>query len=145
MSKVKNGQTVSVHYVGTFEDGTEFDNSKTRGKPVSFEVGSGQLIQGFDTAVQGMSVGESKTIKVDPHNAYGPINESAVQTFPNSMFPDNFQIAVGAHVQGSDESGQPVVARVSTFDDENVTLDFNHPLAGKTLNFEIELVEFDQS
>jgi FKBP-type peptidyl-prolyl cis-trans isomerase 2 len=143
MGKVKNGQTVSVHYVGTLNDGTEFDNSNTRGEPMSFQVGSGQLISGFDTAVQGMSIGESKTIKVSPDDAYGTVDDNAIQTYPSSMFPDNFQFSVGAHVQGSDDSGQPVTARISTFNDENVTLDFNHPLAGKTLNFEIKLIDIE--
>jgi len=143
MNKVKSGQTVSVHYVGTLDDGTEFDNSHARGEAISFQVGSGQLIPGFDTALPGMVVGETKTIRVDPENAYGEPDPNHLQTFPTSMFPDNFEPAVGLHVQGSSDSGQPMTAKVSTFDDENVTLDFNHPLAGKALNFEIELVDVE--
>ena len=90
MSEVKTGQTVNVHYVGTFDDGTEFDSSRARGETIAFQVGSGQMISGFDLAVADMSVGETKTIRLEPAEAYGDKREDLVQTFPQSIFPEGF-------------------------------------------------------
>ena len=143
MSNAKNGQTVSVHYVGTLKDGTEFDNSRSRGTPLTFTIGSGQLISGFDTAVTGMSVGDTKSVTLSPAEAYGEINETLTQTLPQSSFPEGFPFNIGQRVMGHDENGGPVLATIQSVSDEEttVTLDMNHPLAGKTLNFNIELVE----
>ena len=140
-AKVENGQTVSVHYVGTLEDGTEFDNSRQREEAMSVEVGSGQLIPGFDLALQGMEVGEVKSVKLPPDVAYGEVNPEAYQTVPHNAFPENFDFQVGGMVQGQNSNGTSVTARIDAVADESVTLDFNHPLAGKTLNFKIELLD----
>jgi len=140
MSKVKTGQTVSVHYVGKFNDGTEFDNSRNRGEPVSFEVGSGQLISGFDSALEGMVIGETKAIKLEPSEAYGEVNENLVQTVPQESFPPEYEFKVGNVVQGQNATGQQVTARIDSVDENVVVLNFNHPMAGRDLNFEIELL-----
>ena len=136
---VQAGQTVSIHYVGTFEDGTEFDSSRNRGEPLAVQVGVGQVIPGFDEALQGMTVGEVKNISLTPEKAYGNREDEAVQTVPKSAFPENFQLVEGAQVQGQGPAG-PVLATIQSWDESTVTVDMNHPLAGKNLNFEIELV-----
>lgn len=137
----KSGQTVSVHYTGTLNDGTEFDSSRSRGEPITFTIGSGQLIAGFDTAVAGMTIGEVKDVTVTPAEAYGEVDTSLTQTVPQASFPEGFQFIVGGHVQGQSENGMPVMATIKEVtDDGNVTMDMNHPLAGETLNFNIELV-----
>ena len=142
--KVKKGQTVSVHYVGTLDDGTEFDSSRIRNEAVSFEVGSGQLISGFDSAVSGMKIGEVKKVKLEPEQAYGDVNPGAFQTVPHSNFPPDFSFEVDSMVRGQDEQGDQVVARIDKINDDTVVLDFNHPLAGKSLNFEIELLSVEK-
>lgn len=137
--KVTEGQQVSVHYRGTFSDGTEFDNSKSRGQPLSFSLGAGQMIDGFNNAVVGMSVGESKTFTLAASEAYGPHNDSAVQEVSRSSFEPGFDFIVGEIIRGQTPQG-PFVARIESLQDDTVTLDFNHPLAGKDLTFEVELV-----
>jgi len=140
MSTVENGNTVSVHYRGTFDDGTQFDSSYDRGEPITFTVGSGQMISGFDSSIPGMSVGETKNITVSPENAYGPRVDEAVQTVPLTAFQEGSEFVPGATIQGTGPTGQPFMAKIESCDDTNVVLDFNHPMAGKSLNFEIELV-----
>ena len=140
MSEVKTGQTVNVHYVGTFDDGTEFDSSRARGETIAFQVGSGQMISGFDLAVADMSVGETKTIRLEPAEAYGDKREDLVQTFPQSIFPEGFEFKAGAVVKGQHPSGAPLLAKIQSTTDDSVVLDFNHPMAGMCLNFEIEVV-----
>ena len=140
MSGVQKGQTVSVHYVGTLKDGTEFDNSRSREKTLLFEVGSGQMIPGFDKAVMGMTVGETKTIALEPIDAYGLHNPEAFQTSNRNAFPEDYTFEVGAIVYGRTETGQPVMAKIHNVNGDDITLDCNHPLAGKDLNFEIELI-----
>ena len=142
-NKIKDGSKVKVHYRGTFEDGTEFDSSHSRGEPISFEVGSGQLISGFDTAVRDMTIGESKKVSITPENGYGERNSEAIQKFPLDSFPEGFNPEEGVAVYGKNALGQEVMAMIESFDSESVTLDFNHPMAGKNLNFEIELIEVE--
>ena len=144
MSEAKNGNTVSVHYVGTLTDGTEFDNSRQREQPLSFTIGSGQLIAGFDQAVTGMTVGENKTITLGPTEAYGEVQEGMTQTVPTNAFPPNFEFKIGEQVVGNGPMGQPVTATILEVVDGSVTLDMNHPLAGKTLNFNIELLSIEE-
>ena len=141
--KVKSGQTVSVHYVGTLEDGTEFDSSRKRNEAISHEVGSRQLISGFDAALPGMKIGEIKKVTLKPDEAYGEINPEAFQTIPQSSFPSDFQFKIGGTVRGEAPNGAPVTARIESVNEDTVVLDFNHPLAGKTLNFEIELLNIE--
>ena len=140
--KVQNGHKVSVHYRGTLTDGTEFDNSRTRGETLSFQVGTGGMIRGFVDAVVGMTVGETKAISIPPEEAYGPVIPEAFQQVEASAFSNIPDMEVGGLIQGNGPQG-PFVAKVAGITDTHVTLDLNHPLAGETLNFEIELVAND--
>lgn len=140
MSTVTTGQTVQVHYVGTFNDGTEFDSSHSRGEPITFQVGAGQMISGFDSAVVGMAAGDSKQIKITPADGYGEINPDAVQTVPLEAFPEDIELSEGVTVMGQNEMGQQMIAKVISLGDNEAVLDFNHPMAGKELNFNLELI-----
>ncbi len=137
--KVRNGSSVSVHYRGTLSDGTEFDNSKTRGQTLNFQVGSGQMIAGFDSALVGMSIGDTKSINLTADQAYGQHEPEAVQPVPRSAFPPDFEFLIGEVVQGNGPQGR-FLAKILEEREEEVILDFNHPLAGQDLNFEIELL-----
>jgi peptidylprolyl isomerase len=141
--KALKGRTVNVHYVGTLDDGTLFDSSKDRGAPITFEVGAGDMISGFDTAVDGMTIGETKNVSVTPEDGYGDFNPEAFQVVPTDMFTEGFTPELGQVVQGTTGTGETFTARVHTLENNTVTLDFNHPMAGKNLNFEIELVSVD--
>lgn len=141
--KVQNGANVSVHYRGTLSDGTEFDNSKIRGQTLSFQVGSGKMLPGFDRAVVGMTAGQTKNINLPPTEAYGPRIPDAIQAVPKTAFGEDFEFLVGEVVQGNGPQG-PFLAKIQEERDDDVLLDFNHPLAGKELNFEIELVSIDK-
>lgn len=136
---VQSGQQVKVHYKGTLDNGTVFDDSRERGQTLDFTVGSRVLLPDFENAIVGMSVGETREFNIT--EGYGPRQEEAVVTVPVSAFPEDFEFKVGNPVQGTNDSGQMVQAIISSFDDEGVTLDHNHPLAGENLNFEVELVE----
>ena len=136
-----DNKTLSVHYVGTFDDGTEFDNSRSRGAALQVEVGAGQLIPGFEQAVSEMEVGDTKKIRIRPEEAYGVTNPTLIQEVGKDSFPDDFQFSVGEYVSGQSEDGQPVTGQIVNVEDTKVTLDFNHPMAGKNLNFEITAVE----
>ena len=139
MSTVENGNTVSVHYTGTLNDGTQFDSSQGR-DPLSFQVGDGQVISGFDNAVVGMTVGESKTFTISADEAYGPKNEEAIQEVSKDRFPEGYDAQVGQTVTGQNEVGQNFQALIIAEAEDTVTLDFNHPLAGQDLTFEVEVV-----
>jgi len=143
---LEEGQKVSVHYVGTLESGEEFDNSRIRNEPLAFEVGAKELLQGFSQAVVDMSEGEVKNITLTPEEAYGQPREDMVQKIPREYFnlAEGTSLETGTYVYSKDPSGNPVRALIKEVGDEAVTLDFNHPLAGETINFEIELVSVDQ-
>ena len=141
--KVEKGNNVKVHYTGTLTDGQQFDSSRDRGETLNFTVGTGQMIAGFDSAVMGMEVGEVKDITISPDQAYGERLEEAVQPVSRQNFPEDFKVEVGAMVQGSTAEGMPIQAVIVGEDEENIILDMNHPLAGKELNFNIELVEIE--
>jgi|TARA_R110000824_G_scaffold314888_2_gene501798 FKBP-type peptidyl-prolyl cis-trans isomerase 2 len=137
--KAKNGSAVKVHYVGTFEDGTEFDNSRVRGQTLDFQVGSERLLPAFNEAVVGMKEGDTKNVSVEAQHAYGPIDPNAFQEIPKEQFGNDFVFEVGGMIKGQTPKG-PFLARIHEIQDQNITLDFNHPLAGKDINFEIEMV-----
>ena len=141
MSLIKEGDTIQVHYKGTLEDGTEFDNSRTRGNTLEFQVGAGQLIAGFNSAVEGMGLGEVKTVTIPFAEAYGDIHKEAFRDYPVELFGEDIELEVGGVVQGTSPEGQPLLAKVTAVTDTTVTLDHNHPLAGKDLIFEIEVIE----
>lgn len=144
MATIVEGNKVRVHYRGTLDDGTEFDNSHERGEPISVEVGSGQVIPGFDNALLGMQVGESKTVTIPPEEAYGPLLDQARTEVDRSLFPQDLQLSEGMPVPLATEEGHKLLGRIIGLTEEVVTVDLNHPLAGQTLNFEIELVEVEQ-
>lgn len=139
MSAAKAGDTVKIHYTGTLDDGTQFDSSAGR-EPLEFTVGTGQVIPGFDQAVEGMAVGESKTVNIEPENAYGPRHEQMIQEVPKSALPPDLQPEVGMGLQAQGPDGQNLQLTVTEVAEESITVDGNHPLAGKALNFDIELV-----
>ncbi|RVU96755.1 peptidylprolyl isomerase [Coriobacteriales bacterium OH1046] len=134
------GKNVSVHYVGTLDDGSEFDSSRRRGEPLRFTCMAGQMIPGFDAAVRDMNVGETVNVRLEPEEAYGPRNEAAVVAIPRRNFPHAGEPEVGSSVMLMSPQGKPVPAVVAGFDDQTIRFDINHPMAGKTLNFEIELL-----
>lgn len=141
----RSGDTVTVHYRGTLEDGTVFDSSEGRA-PLLFTLGAGDVISGFEAAVIGLEVGEKAVATIPPEEAYGPRHEEAVQEVPIDLFgeaaPD-----IGDVVSVIADDGSQLAATVAAISDDlmTVTLDFNHPLAGRTLTFEIELVEIVES
>ncbi len=140
MSQAKSGDTVRIHYTGTLDDGTEFDSSAGR-EPLEFSLGGGQVIPGFDSAVTGMSVGDSKTVTIAPDAGYGPRHEQLVQQVPKSTLPEDIEPAVGMHLQSQTPDGQIMNLVVVEVAEESITLDANHPLSGQALTFAIELVE----
>ena len=140
---VKNGDTVKVHYTGTLTDGTEFDSSHKRNQPIEFSVGAGQMIKGFDNAVIGMEEGEEKSITISPNEAYGEVNEQAVMNIPKENLSDDFNFSEGDMVNTQTQTGQQLQAVIRKIEEEQVTLDFNHPLAGQELNFDLQLVEIN--
>jgi peptidylprolyl isomerase len=140
MSQAKQGDSVKVHYTGKLDDGTVFDSSVGR-EPLDFTVGAGQLIAGFDEAVVGMTVGEKKTVRIAPDQAYGPHNPEMTLQVPRSDLPADIQPELGMQLEASQEGGHSMVVTVVEITDESVTFDANHPLAGKALTFEIEVVD----
>lgn len=136
---VSDGQTVLVHYRGTLDDGTEFDSSRDRA-PLQFTVGTGEVIPGFDDAVRSLEVGESKTVTIPADQAYGPRSDEAMREFPRDAFPPEPEPEVGWMVELQADDGQRLPATVVEVAEDRVVLDFNHPLAGENLTFEIELV-----
>ncbi len=140
MSQAKSGDTVKIHYTGTLDDGTEFDSSAGR-DPLEFSLGSGQVIAGFDSAVDGMSVGDSKTVTIPPGEAYGERHEQMVQEVPRSSLPEDMKPEVGMQLQSQSPGGQTMSFVIAEVADESITVDANHPLAGQALTFAIELVE----
>lgn len=142
MSGIKNGDTVRIHYKGTLSDGTVFDSSDG-GDPLEFVVGSGQIIAGLDAALPGMEAGESKTVDVPCDAAYGPINPALRQGVPRDAIPDDIPLEVGMQLQMQTPQGQPMPVTVVQFSEQEVMLDANHPLAGKDLIFEFEVVSID--
>jgi len=140
MSQATAGNKVKIHYTGTLEDGSRFDSSEGR-DPLEFELGSGQVIPGFDKAVEGMSVGESKSVTIPPEDAYGPRQEQAIQEVPKSALPEDLVPVEGMTLQAQNQNQQPVQLTVTSVSEDSITVDGNHPLAGKALNFDISLVE----
>ncbi len=139
MKKVENGTFVSVTYTGTLEDGEVFDTSDGCG-PLEFQVGAGQLIKGFEDAVMGMSLNEKKEFTLEPEDAYGGHDENRLRDFPRSELPENVEPKVGDTLAFSTPQGHQIPARLIEMDDEKLTFDLNHPLAGESLTFAIEIV-----
>ncbi len=139
MQQAKAGDTVSVHYTGTLNDGSEFDSSKGR-EPLQFTLGEGQVIQGFDKAVDGMKVGDTTTVTIPAGEAYGEYLDAYVIRVGREEIPDDLEVEIGAELTLTMNDGGNIPVRVTDLSETSVTLDANHPLAGKDLIFEIELV-----
>ncbi|MCP4570233.1 MAG: peptidylprolyl isomerase [FCB group bacterium] len=140
MSQAKNGDSVKVHYTGKLEDGTVFDSSKDR-QPLEFKLGAGNVIPGFDSGITGMAIGDSKTVTIPPDQAYGEVRKDLLVEVDKGEFPKDIKPEIGQELQVQQPDGTPVSVTIVDVQDEKVTLDANHPLAGKTLIFDIELVE----
>ena len=140
MSDAKAGDTVRIHYTGTLTDGSTFDSSEGR-DPLEFTLGSGQVIPGFDKAVAGMEAGDSKTVEIAADDAYGEHNPDGRQPFPRQNVPDDIPMEIGTRLQMQTAEGKPMMVTIVEVTDEEIVLDANHPLAGKDLTFQIELVE----
>ena len=139
MAQVKKGDTIQVHYHGTLTDGTIFDSSNGR-EPLEFEVGGGMVIEGFDNGVLGMTIGEKRTVNIPADQAYGPKNDDMIMEFPIDRFPADLVPEVGMQLNMSNTEGDQFPVVIVEVADEHVLLDANHPLAGKDLIFDLELV-----
>ena len=135
------GKTCRTHYRGTFNDGTQFDSSYDRGEPLEFICGAGQMIKGFDAAVANMEVGQVVDVHLMPEEAYGMPNPDAIFTLEIEQLPGAEDLTVGQQVYLSNQYGQPFPVKVNAKDEKTITFDANHEMAGKELNFRIELVE----
>lgn len=135
-----SGDLVRIHYTGRLDDGTVFDSSEGR-EPLAFTLGSGQVVPGFDRAATGLEEGESRTVRIDPADAYGERRDDLVLVVPHRAFPDGVEPQAGQSLQLGLQGGGSVDAVVTAVDDEAVTLDANHPLAGQALTFDVTLVE----
>jgi peptidylprolyl isomerase len=139
MEKVENGLFVSVAYTGTLENGEVFDSSQGR-QPLEVEVGAGHVLKGFEEALQGMAMNEKKVFTLTPEDAFGPRNDELTHTFNRSELPPSSDPKVGEILSLSTQDGQQFPARIDQVDDEKIVVDLNHPLAGQSLTFEIEVV-----
>lgn len=138
---IKDGDTIKINYTGTLDDGSVFDSSENHEQPLEFTVGQGQVIPGFEEAVRGMEEGDEKEFRIEPSEAYGEYNEELAQQVPKTVIKSDMDIEVGMMLLVRTPDGREIPARVSEIGDEQVTLDMNHPLAGKALNFSIRVVE----
>jgi peptidylprolyl isomerase len=139
MSTAQYGDTVTVHYTGVLESGEVFADSKGE-EPIELTIGDGQYIHGFEHSVVGMEVGETKTVTIPPEEAFGTRRDELVVTVDREQFPEDLDPAVGQRYQVKQEDGEALEVTVADLDEQTVTLDANHPLAGYTLTFHIQLV-----
>lgn len=140
MTQAKNGDTVRIHYTGKLTDGTQFDSSEGR-EPLEFTLGAGQVIPGMESGVVGLSVGDKSTIEIAAANAYGPHNPEGIQVVLREHFPADMELRVGMQLGAKTPAGDQVSFTVTEITDAEITVDGNHPLAGKDLVFDVELVE----
>ena len=137
------GKKVKVHYRGTLDDGSVFDSSYDRNEPLEFTCMAGQMIAGFDPAVRDMEVGQVTDVRLPPEEAYGPHRDDLVQTLNFEQLPGAKELSVGDRVMLTSPTGQPFPATVVDKDEKTITFDLNHEMAGKALNFRIELLEVE--
>lgn len=143
MAKSKKGDVVKVHYTGKLSDGTVFDSSKDR-EPLSFNLGKNEVIAGFENAILGMEEGQSKSITIASDEAYGDYKKNLVLPVSRDKIPSDIKPEVGMQLESVQPDGKRIPVTIIKVDDENVTLDANHPLAGQDLHFDIELVEIQK-
>ncbi len=143
MAQAKKGDKVKVHYTGKFTDNTVFDSSVTK-EPLEFEVGAGQMIKGFDQAVEGMKENEKKTVKIKPEEAYGEKHEELMLTVDKKEVFKDMDVKVGQKFEVPQQDGRTVIVEVDEIDGDNVVLNGNHPLAGRELVFDIQLIEIKE-
>ena len=136
---MKPGSKVKIHYTGTLSDGTVFDSSEGRG-PLEFTIGSSEVIAGFENAVKDMKLNEEKTIKISPKEAYGEKNEQLIREIPRSKLPNEMNVEVGSRIILKSPAGQQVYGMIDKIEEDKIFIDFNHPLAGKELNFKVKVV-----
>ena len=139
MSTAKSGDTVKVHYTGTLADGSEFDSSQGS-EPLEFTLGAGSVIPGFEEAVSGMAVGDTKTVTIDADQAYGARNDQLIDTVPRNAIPDDIDLSIGMVLHAQSPEGHNLSFTVVEFDESQVKIDGNHPLAGQDLTFALEIV-----
>lgn len=140
MAQAASGDTVRIHYVGTLSDGSQFDASIERG-PLEFTIGENSILPLLEAAIVGMAVGDKASVAIGADDAYGQHDPEAIQKVERSMIPDSIDVSVGNQLQATAENGQTIVLTVVAIEDDMVTVDGNHPLAGQDLTFDIELVE----
>lgn len=140
MSEAKSGDTVRIHYTGTLADGTTFDSSEGR-DPLEFTLGGGQIIPGLEREIFGMKVGDKKTVTAVADEAYGQPDPAAMQEVPRASIPPEIELTVGGQLQAVTQDGRQISVTVAALTDDTVTMDANHPLAGKDLVFHVELME----
>ena len=143
MSTAQKGNTVKVHYTGRLKDGTVFDSSRQRNEPIEFTLGQKNMIAGFEKAVEGMSVGDTKTAEIPANEAYGDKKDDMIIQVPKGEIPQDITPEVGQQLAMQGNNGQQVPVTVTEVTEQGITLDANHPLAGKDLVFDLELVEVE--
>ena len=140
MTQAKPGDTLHIHYTGSLDDGSVFDSSDGRG-PLTIQLGAGQIIPGLEAGLTGMAVGEKRSVRVEPAQAYGEYEPGRVQAVDRAAVPDHIPTDPGTQLQVETQDGQSLNVTVAEVTDTEVILDANHPLAGKTLVFDVELLE----
>lgn len=144
MAQASDGSTVQIHYSGKLKDGTLFDSTDGR-DPLQFTIGEGNIIPKLEAAIVGMAVGDKASVEIAAVDAYGPRRDDAVQTVDLAEIPEEVDLSIGKQLQASAENGDTVILTVVAIEDETVTLDGNHPLAGEDLSFDIELIQIGLS
>ncbi|MDT8423862.1 MAG: peptidylprolyl isomerase [Desulfuromonadales bacterium] len=139
MTYAKQGDSVKIHYQGTLSDGELFDSSRDR-DPLEFKIGEQQVIPGFEKAVIGMSINEKKTVTIAAEDAYGPLMDQLIAQVGREQLPEDLTPELGMQLQMMQEAGEPLIVTVTEMDDKTITIDANHPLAGKDLTFDLDLV-----
>ncbi|MDF1579709.1 MAG: peptidylprolyl isomerase [Desulfuromonadales bacterium] len=139
MTYAKQGDSVKIHYQGALSDGELFDSSRDR-DPLEFKIGEQQVIPGFEKAVIGMSINEKKTVTIAAEDAYGPLMDQLIAQVGREQLPEDLTPELGMQLQMMQEAGEPLIVTVTEMDDKTITIDANHPLAGKDLTFDLDLV-----
>jgi len=140
MTQAKIGDTVKVHYTGTFDDGVQFDSSIGK-TPLLVNIGSGEAIPGFEKGLEGMAIGDKKTINIPAIEAYGEHNPALVHEVPRADIPEEIDLKVGLELTAQGPDGNTHILSIKEVNEETVTVDANHPMVGKNLNFELEMVD----